>query len=152
MENLVRRLGRIFTSKRKTVRESPSALPEDRMERLEKVLPAWLERKGWRDPARTLGDAAEALGTDTVTLYHFFNERIGVDFRTWRNRLRLEDACRLLVEEPGTRAADIGRKAGFTDRSNFAREFLAYTGCTPAQWREKGRGDLTTSPSRKTIM
>ena len=139
MESLVRRLGRILTPDRKNEEKVPSPCIFQRMERLEKALAMWLEKKGWRHPTRTIGEAAEELGTDTGTLFLYFDERIGMDFRSWRTRLRLEDACRLLLEEPETLASDIGLRVGFSNRSNFARQFRAHTGLTPAQWRKEAR-------------
>ena len=107
------------------------------MERLEKALAVWLENKGWRVPVRTVGEAADRLGTDTHTLHRYFQERMGLDFRTWRTRLRLEDAKRLLAENPALPPADAARITGFSNRSNFSRQFLAYTGLTPAQWQKE---------------
>ena len=155
MENLVRRLGRLFSHQSVQVERR---LPEQtlrRMERLESSLSRWLKDKGWRTPVRTVGEAAERLGTDSKTLYYYFERRVGMDFRTWRTRLRLEDAMRLLREEPDTPALDIAERVGFSNRSNFSRQFLAYTGFTPGQWRATDRkepGGLTTSRLRKTIM
>ena len=139
METLVRRLGRIFSLKKKKNGQTPSQLTLRRMERLERTLSVWLEEKGWRIPVRTVGEAAERLNTDTGTLHAYFRERMGLDFRTWRIRLRLEDAKRMLMEHPEMEAAEVGRRTGFSNRSNFARQFLAYTGCTPALWREEAR-------------
>ena len=139
METLVRRLGRIISLKKNRNRNNPSPWNPRRMDRLERTLSAWLEDKGWRVPVRTVGEAAERLGTDTGTLHAYFKERMGLDFRTWRTRLRLEDAKRMLLEHPEMEAAEAGRRAGFSNRSNFARQFLAYTGCTPAAWREEAR-------------
>ena len=138
METLVRRLGRIFTLKTENGRRSPSPWTRRKMDRLERTLSEWLENKGWRTPVRTLSEAAERLGTDTGLLHLYFEQRIGMDFRTWRNRLRLEDAKQMLLEHPEWQASEIARRTGFSNRSNFARQFLAYTGCTPAQWREAG--------------
>ena len=155
MENLVRRLGRLFSHQSVQVERR---LPEQtlrRMERLESSLSRWLKDKGWRTPVRTVGEAAERLGTDSKTLYYYFERRVGMDFRTWRTRLRLADAMRLLREEPDTPALDIAERVGFSNRSNFSRQFLAYTGFTPGQWRATDRkepGGLTTSRLRKTIM
>ena len=139
MESLVRRLGRIFTPQRKSEKKTPSPRVRLRPERLERALATWMEQKGWRKPARTLGQVAEELGTDSGTLYHYFEECIGQDFRTWQTRLRLKDACRMLLEEPDANAAEIGLRAGFSNRSNFARQFRAYIGCTPLQWRKEAR-------------
>ena len=145
METLVGRLRRIFSRKKNNeltvVRQArqpskgayrPSAW---RMELLEKALEAWQARQGWREPVRTVGEAAERLGTDTGTLYAYFRDRIGLDFRTWRTRLRLEDAKRMLADNPLLPPADAARLCGFSNRSNFSRQFLAYTGQTPAEWQ-----------------
>lgn len=144
MENLVRRLGRILNKKK--VKQFAPSEPEEclsvRMDRLENALSAWVAQGGWRLPRRTLSEAAADLGTDTVTLHHYFQGRTGLDFRTWRTRLRLEEAARLLVEEPETKVLDIAERVGFSNRSNFSRQFLAYTGMTPAQWRGKARTSL----------
>ena len=135
MENLVRRLGRIFSRQTKLVERGLPDRTLQRMDRLEKSLVRWVDGKGWRVPVRTVGEAAEQLGTDSETLYYYFRQRVGIDFRTWRTRLRLEDAMRLLREEPDTPAVDIAARVGFSNRSNFSRQFLAYTGLTPMQWR-----------------
>ena len=111
------------------------------MERLEKALEAWQARQGWREPVRTVGEAAERLGTDTGTLHAYFRDRIGLDFRTWRTRLRLEDAKRMLADNPLLPPADAARLCGFSNRSNFSRQFLAYTGQTPAEWQKTASVD-----------
>ena len=139
MENLVRRLGRIFSLNKNSGLKPAEQRSFRRTTRLEAALDAWQKEKGWRVPVRTVGEAAELLGTDTGTLYAYFRDRMGMDFRTWRNRLRLEDAKRMLLEHPEMEAAEVGRRTGFSNRSNFARQFLAYTGRTPARWREEAR-------------
>jgi len=154
MENLVRRLGRFFKKERETAAVNPSepvVCFKEGMAALEATLPRWLERSGWRKPCRTLSEAAEDLGTDTVTLHHYFRKRMGMDFRTWRTRLRLEEAARLLLEEPDTKVTDIAERVGFSNRSNFSRQFHAHTGLTPAAWREKARASSRRPGLTKTI-
>ena len=144
METLVRRLGRIFPLKDQD-KEQPTSPPQRflrRMDRLEQTLSVWMEEKGWRVPVRTVSEAAQRLGTDTGTLYAYFQERVGMDFRTWRTRLRLEDAKQMLAENPLLAPADAARLCGFSNRSNFSRQFLAYTGQTPAQWQRDSRSSV----------
>ena len=138
MESLVRRIMRHFSKKETALQQSPGR-PIRNTEELEKTLERWVSEKGYRKPHRTVNETARELGTDGATLHHFFLEKKRVDFRTWRTRLRLEDACRLLLEEPGTCASDIGLRVGFSNRSNVARQFRSYTGCTPALWRKEAR-------------
>ena len=151
METLVGRLRRMLSPTKKEDRtvvrqvHRPSAW---RMERLERSLEAWKARKGWREPVRTVGEAAERLGTDTGTLHAYFRDRIGLDFRTWRTRLRLEDAKHMLADNPFLPPADAALLCGFSNRSNFSRQFLAYTGMTPAQWQKRA-GVSRDSPARE---
>ena len=143
METLVGRLRRMIpwikNNEKTAVRQAhrPSAW---RMERLEKALEAWQARQGWREPVRTVGEAAERLGTDTGTLFAYFRDRIGLDFRTWRTRLRLEDAKRMLADNPLLPPADAARLCGFSNRSNFSRQFLAYTSTRPSALVEMTKG------------
>ena len=137
MESLVRRLVRRLKTPKMSIEKAASERDIRRMDRLESALEAWVERKAYRQSVRTVAEVAEQLDTDSVLLFHYFRDRLHTDFRTWRTRLRLEDAKRLLLEEPATYASDIGRRVGFSNRSNFSRQFLAYTGLTPGQWRER---------------
>lgn len=137
METLVRRLGRIFTKKKQDGNPQAEAGSPGKMLRLEKNLSRWVDEKRWRDPMPTVTAAAESLDTDSVTLYHYFEQRIGLDFRTWRTQRRIQDAMQLMREEPGAALSTIARRVGFSDRSNFSRQFVRHTGQTPAQWRKK---------------
>jgi AraC-like DNA-binding protein len=47
-----------------------------------------------------------------------------------------EEAKRLLLENREISTNIIGELAGFSDRSNFHRQFVRIAGCTPRQWRE----------------
>ena len=101
---------------------------------------------------KSLSEAAEELGTDTETLHHYFQKRLGIDFRTWRTRLRLEDAMQLLLEEPESPVSMISRRCGFSDRSNFSRQFLFHTGMTPAKWRkEAGKSHDIPAPENDYV-
>ena len=103
--------------------------------RLDKLVSKWVEGKGYRMPDRTIEDAARRIGTDSATLYRYFQTR-GEDFRTFRSRLRLEDAKVMLLEDRESSAAVIGQRVGFNDRANFTHQFKSYTGFTPDAWRK----------------
>jgi len=98
---------------------------------------AWVRGKGYRLPHRTIAEAASNIGTNSVMLHRYFINCMGQDFRAWRTALRIEDAKRLLIEEPSLSCAEVARIVGIHDRSNFLRQFVLLTGCTPDQWRKK---------------
>ena len=105
-------------------------------ERIRFILDKWVEEKGYRLPHRSVSEAAASMGLASSTLYRYFKAD-GTDFRSWRTHLRLEDAKKLLLEEPETPVSLIGRRVGILDRSNFSRSFKEYTGITPEAWRKR---------------
>ena len=111
-------------------------LSPQKMARMEKLLQKWVSEKGYRMPDSSIEEAADRIGTDTLTLFRYFSSR-GEDFRSFRTRLRLEDAKKMLLEEPDTPSSTIALRVGYKDRSNFTRHFKAHTGLTPNAWREK---------------
>lgn len=118
-----------------SVSKSPQILPQT-VERMDKMIQTWIRGKGYRMPDKTIEQAAVRIGTDSATLYRYFKSR-GEDFRSFRSRLRLEDAMQQMLDEPATPASTIGKRVGFNDRANFAHQFKAYTGFTPDQWRRE---------------
>ena len=68
----------------------------------------------------------------------YFTMYKGMDFKTWRTELRVEESKKLLLENKEMSTNVIGEIAGFSDRSNFHRQFVKIVGCTPKQWRESG--------------
>ena len=95
----------------------------------------WVRTKGYRLPHRTLQEAAENIGTNSVKLHRYCINTLGMDFRAWRTSLRIADAKKLLTEDPDLPASQIARIVGINDRSNFFRQFTLITGLTPEEWR-----------------
>lgn len=82
-------------------------------------------------------EAASRLGTDIVQLDNYCLKVFGEEFRSWRKRIRLEEAGDLLLKEPGLPVYKIGILVGFAERGNFTREFTRYCGRTPSEWRKR---------------
>lgn len=112
-----------------------SLLP-DTIARMDKLVRAWVDGKGYRLPDRTIEEAAVHIGTDSATLFRYFAMR-GEDFRTFRTHLRIQDAQEMLSAEPETPVSHIARRVGYRDRGNFSNQFKAVTGSTPLAWRIK---------------
>jgi two-component system response regulator YesN len=58
------------------------------------------------------------------------------DFNTWRTTLRIEDAKIILLDNRELPISLVGEMVGFSDRSNFHRQFTKIAGCSPKKWRE----------------
>lgn len=75
------------------------------------------------------------MGITSDQLFHYCIEEKGEDFRTWRTRLRIEEAKKQLIAEPDTPFSVIARRVGINDRSNFSRLFREQTGMLPSEYR-----------------
>ena len=123
--------------KGKKTSETPApAINEAEYKKLEKALDKWVEEKRYREYDKSREQIACELNTSKEILHHYFITRKGVDFKTWRTVLRIEEAKRLLLEDKDASTNIIAEVAGFSDRSNFHRQFVKIVGCSPKQWRD----------------
>lgn len=113
--------------------------------KLEGSLDFWVREKKYREYDKSRDDIVRELGTTKEILQLYFSTVKGMDFKTWRTGLRIEDAKKLLLEKKDISINLIGEVCGFSDRSNFHRQFVRIVGCSPKQWREsdgKASGQL----------
>lgn len=103
---------------------------------LEKSIARWVAEKRYREYDKSREQIAEELNTTKELLQLYFALRVGVDFRTWRTNLRVEDAKQLLLEDKNSSVQVVAEISGFSDRSNFHRQFTKIVGCSPKEWRE----------------
>jgi AraC-like DNA-binding protein len=92
--------------------------------------------KSYREYDKSRDDIVRELGTTKEMLHLYFATVKGKDFKTWRTELRIEEAKKLLLEKRDVSVNIIGEVSGFSDRSNFHRQFVKIVGCSPKQWRE----------------
>ncbi len=128
--------------KRKQNEDTIGQYCENEFRKLEKSLEKWVADKKFCEYDKSREDIARELNTSKEILYHYFVSKKGVDFKTWRTQLRIEEAKRLLVENRGLSIHIICEMAGFSDRSNFHRQFVMMVGCSPKQWRESASSVL----------
>lgn len=118
------------------VRES-GGIPPETLAKLDVAVGAWIDRRGYLEPYRNVPEAARAIGTTTGLLTAYFLQRYGEDFRVWRSRVRIREAKSLMLSRPELSIAEIGRRVGILDRSNFTNQFKRFTnGLTPLEWKK----------------
>lgn len=115
---------------------SPASINESEFRRLEAALEQWVSQKRFREYDKSREEIARELNTTKEVLQHYFTTRKKVDFKTWRTELRIEEAKRLLLQDMNASTNIIAEASGFSDRSNFHRQFVKIVGCSPKQWRE----------------
>jgi len=87
-----------------------------------------------RIPAKqdTLPDLARSSGASVRTLERLFTVETGMGFATWRQRLRMLEGMRLLMD--GQSVADAADAIGYESVSAFVVAFKATVGETPGRW------------------
>lgn len=106
------------------------------LETISKALDRWVAEKRYREYDRSREEIADEIGTTKEMLQYYFVTKMDKDFRTWRTELRIEDAKALLLEDKSTSINMIADLSGFSDRSNFHRQFTKIVGCSPKEWRD----------------
>ncbi len=131
---------------RKTNSESSQAIskahlniPETQLQALREQLAKWESDGKYRERDIPYKVILDELGTDAATMRAFMKSENGMDFRTWRNRLRLRDACAMLNGHPEMTVEQVSDYVGYSDGSNFHTDFKRLTGMSAGQWREKNR-------------
>ena len=132
---LLRRLSSRMCLVGKPSKDYSASLTPAQRSQVEKALQEWVDAKSYRLPDATVSQSAARMGMDSLMINRYFAEK-GIDFRSWRSQLRLQDAQKELLASPDAPVSMIARRVGFTDRSNFNRQFKALTGVTPEVWRK----------------
>ena len=131
-QDLVKRV----RSAKKADNKAQESQTEVEFRKLERSLEQWLKQKKYVEFDKSREELAAELKTTREILHLYFTTRKGIDFKTWRTELRVEEAKRLLLKNKDVSVNIIGEMAGFSDRSNFHRQFVKIVGCSPKQWRD----------------
>lgn len=92
-------------------------------------------------PKIKLAEIAEVIDSTPHELSRMINERMGISFNQYINKLRIEAACNLLLEADHLTIEGIGQEVGFTSRSAFYQSFKAFKQETPARYKARASKD-----------
>lgn len=59
-----------------------------------------------------------------------------MDFRSWRNQLRLKEACNILEKHPEMNIDEVREIVGYNDASNFSKDFKKLTGLRISEYKK----------------
>lgn len=131
---------RIAKSKKKKFKDgeepNQTAINAAEFRKIEHSIEKWIKQKKFSEYDKSRDEVAKELNTTKEYLHLYFTTQKGMDFKTWRTQLRIEEAKRLLLENKELSTNMIGEISGFSDRSNFHRQFVRFVGCSPKQWRD----------------
>ena len=104
-----------------------------------KALTLWMsETKPYLNPEFQLTDLRAVLPMNRTYLSRFVRDEFGCTFYQFVNRYRIEEAKRLMTEQPELKMADVATQSGFSSQSVFAQTFSRETGMSPRDWRSEG--------------
>lgn len=130
----------IFQKRRRRNGEPSAKTSDDKVNdgftALSKAIDKWVKEKRFREYDKSREETARELGTTKEQLQIYFSDRLGVDFRSWRTELRIRDAKEMLLKHKDYSINFVSEAVGFSDRSNFHRQFTKFVGCSPKEWRD----------------
>ncbi|MFV0359437.1 helix-turn-helix domain-containing protein [Tropicimonas sp.] len=80
-------------------------------------------------------ELAALAGQSASSFSRSFRRHTGMTLVRYKNHLRIDLACQILLTDPGIRVADVCFEVGFANLSNFNRHFLRLKGMPPSQFR-----------------
>jgi len=102
------------------------------------VVEQWVAEKHYTDPDLTVAKALQQMGISATALNFYLehNTQVG-NYRQWLPCLRIEEAKRLMRENPNYTQQAIAEACGYTSQSTLSRTFKAVTGITTKEWQNE---------------
>jgi AraC-like DNA-binding protein len=94
------------------------------------------EKKVYKNEDINLADTALSLGISHHQLSQLLNERLSMNFNTYINSYRIEEAKKLLIAYPDRTVLTVAYEVGFNSKSSFYESFTKITGITPVEYRK----------------
>ena len=127
-----------LTEKKEKVAAYRSLVSPQLMDELkEKILNIILIQQRYKDKTYSAKQLAEDLGTNTRYISAVVNVRFHMNYTSFVNKFRIEEAMALLVDKryQELNMEDISDMVGFSNRQSFYASFYKLNGVTPRDYR-----------------
>ena len=84
----------------------------------------------------TLEQVAREVGVSRTVLSNTLNREEGMNFNSFINRLRIQEAQRLMRSQPKLTLQQIAEEVGYAEQSHFHHQFKHWSGKTPREWKK----------------
>jgi len=101
-----------------------------------------IQEKRFLQSGITVNAMAELFQTNRTSFSAALNKHERQNFNSFINRLRIEHAKQLILEKPELTIVEIAEQCGYSEQSNFTRQFKQYCNETPAVWAKHQNGLL----------
>lgn len=115
----------------------------------ERILDIILIQKKYKDKDYSAKKLAEDLGTNTRYISAVVNVRFHMNYTSFVNKYRIEEAMTLLVDKryQDLNMEDISDMVGFSNRQSFYAAFYRVNGITPREYKLRA---LANHPAQDT--
>ena len=113
------------------------------------ILEEWMEKeRPYKNSEFRLMDLRQILPLNRTYLSQFINTEYGCNFYQFVTNYRIEEAKRLMQENPDMKFQEIADECGFSSPTLFSRIFARETGMTPREWTVQTEKQGTPPPIR----
>ncbi len=122
----------------------------------EKILRVIVMEKKYKDKNYSAKKLAEDLGTNTRYISAVVNVRFHMNYTSFVNKFRIEEAMAILVDRryQGLRMEEVSDMVGFANRQSFYASFYKQMNMTPREYRLQQLAqhplERVVKPSKKT--
>ena len=113
--------------------EKPSLLDKSEWAEIRDVI---VRDEMYKQKGITVEDVARRFTKNRTYISNMVNSHENENFNTFINRLRITEAQRLIQSNPELTFAEVADKVGYSEQSNFTRQFRQITGISPSAFRK----------------
>ena len=127
----------IIEKKEKVAAYRSLVSPKMMDEMQEKIMNIIVMQKKYRDKEYSAKKLAEELGTNTRYISAVVNVRFHMNYTSFVNKYRIDEAMSLLVDKryQDLRMEEVSDMVGFANRQSFYASFYRIVGMTPRDYR-----------------
>jgi AraC-like DNA-binding protein len=130
----------LLITKASKKKSKPPLTGVDKGQTMEQLMKLMRDDKAYSEEDVKLQDIADELSLTIHQLSHLINEGFSMNFNNFINRFRVDEALRLLIDEPSRSIISIAHDVGFSSKSAFYAAFTRFTGTNPTQFRRQNAG------------
>ncbi len=93
--------------------------------------------KAFADEDFSLKTMSRDLEITPQQLSQILNEKLGKNFNTFLNEYRINEARKILIEEPARSISSVSNAVGFNSNTSFTLAFTKHEGISPSKYRKK---------------
>lgn len=112
-------------------KETPETIFLTKEQLLKERLQKYVDEKEYCEKDIPSGIVVDSFGVPQSFFRQYMKDHYGMDFRPWRKELRLREAARLFIENPGYTIEEVCEMVGYNNSGNFNRDFKKMMEMTP---------------------